>query len=63
MDIDDVNHLIDEGRATVVRELRSLADRIEAMPKADVDAWLVRLEPTIEIVRRWAASMARPATS
>jgi hypothetical protein len=60
MDIDDVNHLIDEGRATVVRELRSLADRLEALPKADLDAWLVGLEPTIEVVRRWATRMATP---
>jgi hypothetical protein len=60
MDVDDINRLIDEGRATVVRELRSLADRIEALPNADVAAWIVGLEPTIEVVRRWAARMATP---
>jgi hypothetical protein len=60
MDVDDINRLIDEGRATVVRELRSLADRLESLPSADVDAWIVGLEPAIETVRRWAARMATP---
>jgi hypothetical protein len=55
MDVDEINQLIDEGRTTVVRGLRELADRIEALPAADLDAWLLRLEPTIATVRDWAA--------
>lgn len=63
MDIDEINRLIDDGRTTVVRGLRELADRIEALPAADVDAWLVGLEPTIGIVREWAARASGTATS
>jgi hypothetical protein len=59
MDADDVNRLIDEGRATVVRGLRDLAERIEALPAADIDAWLLRLEPTIATVREWAERATR----
>ncbi len=55
MEIDDINRLIDDGRATVVRGLRELADIIERLPAADVDAWLVDLEPTIATVRAWAS--------
>lgn len=60
MDTDEINRLIDEGRATVARELRGLADRLETMPIPDVGEAMAWLEPTLEAVRRWAERVTRP---